>query len=117
MYCNLSTGLLTVLSATMHGSGRPPSERRKWEPEDAVFVAGENMAKITKDGRIGLSRAGTKALCKSGKTVELYFAKTTDTFAALASRWGMAASVLLEMNRVDSVMNFWSLDCPAGTFP
>ena len=77
------------------------------------------MAKITKDGRIGLWRAGTtgEALCKSGKTVELYFAKTTDTFAALASRWGMAASVLLEMNRVDSVMNFWSLDCPAGTFP
>ena len=54
-----------------------------------MFRNGEGMHKIGRDGRIGLGTRGrtASALCKSRKTVDVYFAKTqlstSDTSTAL----------------------------------
>ena len=90
-----------------------------WDADDAVFRNGEGMHKIGRDGRIGLGTRGrtASALCKSMKTVDVYFAKPGETFDELARRWSMSPAVLVNMNRVDSVINFRHLDCPAGKFP
>jgi hypothetical protein len=93
-----------------------------WDPDDAVFISGAEMAKIAIDGRIEQGVAGTDglALCKSGKQVELYFAKRGETFDVLAKRWTMDPKRLLHINRVDSVINFRSLDSDlvaSGRYP
>ena len=84
-----------------------------------MFRNGEGMHKIGRDGRIGLGTRGrtTSALCKSMKTVDVYFAKPGETFDELARRWSMSPAVLVNMNRVDSVINFRHLDCPTGKLP
>ena len=84
-----------------------------------MFRNGEGMHKIGRDGRIGLGTRGrtASALCKSMKTADVYFAKPGETFDELARRWSMSPAVLVNMNRVDSVINFRHLDCPAGKFP
>lgn len=83
-----------------------------WDNDDTEFVNAADMAKVGRDGRIKVGKSGniSRAACKSGKSVELYFAKSSDTFESLARRWDMEAVSLLEINRVDAVINFRSLD-------